>query len=1012
MGLTYCKSLFSKSKTETSPPYQVNGQPSVAQPANAADFQISTVQNALDESQETTQTIATASVTHNRTSDAEENIEKIACNETVVIVGGGPCSQTCAENLRQNGFLGRIVMVCKERFLPYDRSRLSKFMNTTIEEAQLRNQTFYDENKIEVLLNVKATSLNTSSHEINLDSGKIIKYNKLFIATGSRPRRPNIPGVDLKNIFNLRDINEANEINLNLKKSSRVVILGSSFIAMEAAAYCVDKVAKVTIIGRGSVPLAEEFGESIGNRIMKMFESQNIQFIMHSGIDSFMAINQEEALSAVKLIDGQILKADLCIFGIGSELNTEFLHDSGLTVNSDGSIDTNSYLETNIPNIYVGGDIANSPIFTNQRSTIGHYALAQYHGKIAALNMIGMKTELKAVPYFFTVMFGKCITYTGHGSPSEIFIEGDLESMKFVAFYFDEAENVIGMASSQPDKSIAEFAEKLSQGQRFVKNDLSKLFDIDFYEDIKKSDVSKEEEIEKIVCNESELEDNSMREVEMEDEKKILLIKQNGKISAIGAKCGHYGAPLVMGALGEGRVRCPFHGACFNIETGDIEEFPGLDSIPCFQVKVEEGVVKVRAKKSDLKSDRRIQRKTSKVMNSNETFVIVGGGPSGQTCAETLRQNGYHGRIIMICKENFLPYDRVRVSKAMNKSIDDIQLRPKTFYDDNKIETFLNTEAVSLNASKNEITLSSNDIMKYDRIFIATGSRARKPNVPGSELKNIFTLRNINDANEIEEKLTSKSHVVILGSSFIGMESAAYCADKVAKVTIIGKHEVPLKELFGEAIGKRIMKLFESKNVEFLMRKKIKAFVGIENLVGVELTDGSKISADICIMGIGSELNTEFLHDSGLTVNSDGSIDTNSYLETNIPNIYVGGDIANSPIFTNQRSTIGHYALAQYHGKIAALNMIGMKTELKAVPYFFTVMFGKCITYTGHGSPSEIFIEGDLESMKFVAFYFDEAENVIGMASCQPDKSIAEFAEKLTQGYKFHKNDIEWVNEN
>lgn len=196
---------------------------------------------------------------------------------------------------------------------------------------------------------------------------------------------------------------------------------------------------------------------------------------MNSGIKSFLGINQEDHLSVVKLLDGSIVKTDICIVRIGSELNTNFLPDSGLLINGDGSIDTNLYLETNIVDIFVGGDIANAPVYTdsNELSTIGHYSLAQHHGKIAALNMLGVKTELRAVPYFSTVFFDKSFTFTGHGKATEIFIEGDLEALKFTAFYFDKDENVVAMSSCQPDKNIAEFAEKLAQGYHFHKNDIA-----------------------------------------------------------------------------------------------------------------------------------------------------------------------------------------------------------------------------------------------------------------------------------------------------------------------------------------------------------------------------------------------------------------------------------------------------------------------------------------------------------------------------------------------------------
>lgn len=111
-----------------------------------------------------------------------------------------------------------------------------------------------------------------------------------------------------------------------------------------------------------------------------------------------------------------------------------------------------------------------------------------------------------------------------------------------------------------------------------------------------------------------------------EDGGKVLLVRQKGKISALGAKCTHYGAPLVSGALGDGRVRCQWHGACFNITTGDIEDFPGLDSLPCYEVTVQNGNVKVRAQKEHLEKNKRVKEFTKRDRGNETTFVVVGGG--------------------------------------------------------------------------------------------------------------------------------------------------------------------------------------------------------------------------------------------------------------------------------------------------------------------------------------------------------------------------------------------------
>ena len=276
-------------------------------------------------------------------------------------------------------------------------------------------------------------------------------------------------------------------------------------------------------------------------------------------------------------------------------------------------------------------------------------------------------------------------------------------------------------------------------------------------------------------------------------------------------------------------------------------------------------------------------------------------------------------------------------------------------------------------------------------------------------MKNIFVLRSIEDAHAIDEQLGEETHVAILGVSFIGMEAATYCVKKVEKVTVIGRDAYPLRA-FGHEVGQRLMEYFEEKDVNFMMNNGIKEIVGNEDgtIKSLKMFDGSELKADVLIMGVGTTNNTEFLKNSGIAINSNGSIDTNKFLETNIPDVYVGGDIANAPMLnTDHRETIGHYGLAQYHGKIAAMNMCGMKQELQTVPYFWTMLFGKSIRYAGYGRPSEIKIEGDLEEMQFVVFYMNNEGKVIAMASCSRDPIVSQFAEYTAMGKILTKADIE-----
>lgn len=364
----------------------------------------------------------------------------------------------------------------------------------------------------------------------------------------------------------------------------------------------------------------------------------------------------------------------------------------------------------------------------------------------------------------------------------------------------------------------------------------------------------------------------------------------------------------------------------------------------------------------------------------------------------------------MVCKEPYLPYDRVKVSKAMDVKIDSMLLRTHDFYSDNDIEAMVGVEATKLDTQERQVSLSNGFTIKYDKVYIATGSKARLLGVEGGNLSNVVTLNNYVDSSITYGKLASDKHIVVLGVSFVGLEAASYCVSRVAKVTVIGRSDVPLAHVFGREIGGAIMKMFEEKGIEFRMSNGIKRCIG-ENgvLSSVELNSGEVLKADLAIIGIGSLLYTDFLKTSGVETNENGSVTVNEYLETDVPDIYAGGDIAHAPVFSigNKKATIGHYPLAQYHGRIAALNMCDKRTELRAVPYFWTTLFGKSYRYSGHGKPKDVRIEGSLDDMKFVAFFFDDEGKVNGVASCNWDPIVSKYAEHISAGHKLTRQHLE-----
>ncbi|KAL1139184.1 hypothetical protein AAG570_009243 [Ranatra chinensis] len=495
---------------------------------------------------------------------------------------------------------------------------------------------------------------------------------------------------------------------------------------------------------------------------------------------------------------------------------------------------------------------------------------------------------------------------------------------------------------------------------------------------------------------------------------KVLLVKQGGHLSALGTKCSHYGAPLASGALGNGRIRCPWHGACFSLKTGDIEDFPGLDSIPCYKVEVtSNGGVKVRAKKSDLAANKRMKSMCSRDMNNNTTFVIVGAGGAGQCCAETLRQEGFTGRLVMVSEECVLPYDRIKLSKQLDATPEKLQLRNEGFYKEYGIELMLGKKAIELDTDKKVLTLDDNSCLNYDSLFLATGSRARKLNIPGIDLKCVFTVRSIADAGAIHKALNAQSNVVIYGSSFIGMEAATYCIGKVNSVTVVGRSP-PFKETLGTELSDRISQMFLEKGVKLVIEKTVECFRGDDNgrVKEVVLSDGSTLQADVVILGLGTTFSTDYLNQSTVKLNSNGSIPVNEYLETNVNSVFAGGDIACAPVLANggQEATIGHWQLAHYHGRVAALNMIAtmcQKTSLASVPFFWTVLFGTSFRYAGSGGYANTLVVGDVDKLKCAVYYIDGDGLVKAVTTVGSDPVAAQFAELLSSGRQLTKQQLE-----
>ena len=294
-----------------------------------------------------------------------------------------------------------------------------------------------------------------------------------------RPRTIHVPGSHLKNIHYVRSYRDANNIS-EISVGKKVVILGSSFIAMEAASFLKNKANNVTVVGRSRVPFENILGNEIGSRIMALFESKGVVFHMNHEVERFQG-NDEQEITGIHFKNSTaILPVDVCVVGIGiyysisnhsktnfifkgTQTDTEYLKHTGVDLDAQGHVVVDSYMQTCLKHVFAGGDIVSFPLH-GKRSTVGHWQMAQSQGRVAALNVLGIETQLNTVPYFWSMFFGKGLRFAGHtDNVKDPVITGDVDNFKFTAYFFTGSK-VSAVASMGQDEVPAMFANLSKDG--------------------------------------------------------------------------------------------------------------------------------------------------------------------------------------------------------------------------------------------------------------------------------------------------------------------------------------------------------------------------------------------------------------------------------------------------------------------------------------------------------------------------------------------------------------------
>ncbi|KAH6682855.1 hypothetical protein B0J14DRAFT_647081 [Halenospora varia] len=518
-----------------------------------------------------------------------------------------------------------------------------------------------------------------------------------------------------------------------------------------------------------------------------------------------------------------------------------------------------------------------------------------------------------------------------------------------------------------------------------------------------------------------DLKPGEKREVEVEgiEEGKVLLCNVGGKTTAIGSKCTHYGAPLVKGILtGDGRITCPWHGACFKASNGDIENAPAIDALPSFELSEKNGSVYVTGEQDSIKGSRRKPNIKISKTSGAEKVVIVGGGSGAIGTLEALRENGFKGSITMIGSEGYLPIDRTKLSKALIDDPSKIALRDEAWFKDGSVAV-VNDEVTAVDFDGKKVSTKDGSSFPYTKLVLATGGTPKILPLPGfKELSNIFVLRTVPHVKDILKAIGEKNKkIVIIGSSFIGME-VANAVGKENDVTVIGQEKRPLERVMGEEVGKIFQSSLEKNGVKFHMEAGVKEATPSKSdpskVGAIKLDDGTVLEADLVILGAGVGPATTFLKENkSVELQKDGSLKTDEHFAvTGVKDVYAIGDIATYPYHgpggDGAFTRIEHWNVAQNAGRSAAAHILDPSVSPKSfIPIFWSAL-GSQLRYCGN-TPNgwdDLVLKGQPEEGKFVAYY-TKGETVVAVGTMQIDPVMSQASELMRRGKMPSKSELQ-----
>ena len=370
-------------------------------------------------------------------------------------------------------------------------------------------------------------------------------------------------------------------------------------------------------------------------------------------------------------------------------------------------------------------------------------------------------------------------------------------------------------------------------------------------------------------------------------------------------------------------------------------------------------------------------------MSSPTRYILIG-GYAATNAARAIRERDPKGQIILVNAENWAPYERPPLSKDMlsdeSYHPEQTQVESNEFYREHNIDLRLGTRVTSIDRQKRQVTLNDESKITYDKLLLAPGSSAKKPEFEGADFPNVHVIRTLDDSLRLRETLGKELRVAVVGGSYLGLEVASGALKRGAKPTVIDSNEGPWSKFASDDLQDFVRGAFEKAGCQFRWNQRVEAVSGDEQANAVHV-ENMTVKTDLIVAAIGAQLNTELAKDAGLEVHPKHGIMVDATLRTDDPHIWVAGDCAAYPeAFVGTLWHNEHYRNAQWQGEIAGANMAADEAqEFARAPYFFSDILDMHMILRGNpagGKPARVL--GDMEAGEFAELYADD-EGVVAM---------------------------------